>query len=431
MTTTQHMLRRIALATLALVVFAPMTARAQGNASAAAAGMGDNYTALARNFNAPAWNPANLGLEGNSRFSIALSPQFGLGTGPLTFKDLKDYGGVVVPAGVREQWLQKIAENGSQSIGGDINITPVALSIGRLAFSATTTIRANGELPEAVAELLLFGNAGRTGSPADFALNNAALDANATSTFALSYGKRLGIMPMGDFAIGVTGKYIVGHGLASMRDNGSTITSNPVEVTLDLPVVMTDTSSLNAGSGMGFDLGASWKVGRLTMSATAKDVVNTFAWDTDNLYYIPATAQINQDSSVTQIDSILPLSAAPQGLQDVLTQRIEDATIKPSLALGVAWKGSDRLTLTADLRQRFGTGIQLGPETQIGVGAQLNLIPFVPLRAGVTSLSGGMRYSGGLGLEFGVFNLQAAASLLDINGRNDTTFGLTMSFGGR
>ena len=431
MTTTQTILRRIAATTLALAALAPMTSRAQGNASAAAAGMGDNYTALARNFNAPAWNPANLGLDGNSRFSIALSPQFGLGTGPITFKDTKDYGGVVVPAGVREQWLQKIAENGSQSIGGDINITPLALSIGRLAFSATTTIRANGEIPEAVAELLLFGNAGRTGSPADFALNNAAFDANATSTLALSYGTRLGIMPVGDFAIGVTGKYIVGHGLASMRDNGSTITSNPIEVTLDLPVVMTDTSSINAGSGMGFDLGASWKVGRLTMSATAKDVVNTFAWNTDNLYYIPATALINQDTSVTQIDSILPLSSAPQGLQDVLTQRIEDATIKPSLALGVAWKGSDRLTLTADLRQRFGTGIQLGPETQIGVGAELKLIPFIPLRAGVTSLSGGMRYSGGLGLEFGVFNLQAAASLLEIDGRNDTTFGFTMSFGGR
>ncbi len=416
---------------LLVLLLTPTLAQAQGNASAAAAGMGGNYTAIARNFNAPAWNPANLGLDGNSRFSIALSPQVGLGTGPVTFKDLKDYGGIVVPANVREAWLQKIADNGGQSIGGDVDMTPLAFSIGSLAFSATTTVRANGDVPEAVAELLLFGNAGRTGSAANYTLGDAALDANVTSTFALSYGKRLAIVPVGDFAIGVTGKYILGHGMASMRDNGSTVASNPLAIDLDLPIVLTDTGSYNAGSGYGLDLGATWRVGRLTTSATLKDIVNTFAWHTDNLYYMPVRLTYDDNGSDEQIDSILPIAAAPTQLQDVLRQRIEDATVKPSVALGVAWKGSDRLTLAADLRQRFGTGIQLGPETQIGVGAELKLIPFVPLRAGVTSLSGGMRYSGGLGLEFGVFNLQAAASLLEIDGRNDTTFGLTMSFGGR
>lgn len=67
----------------------------------------------------------------------------------------------------------------------------------------------------------------------------------------------------------------------------------------------------------------------------------------------------------------------------------------------------------------------------MGVGAQLNLIPFVPLRAGVTTLGNGMRYSGGLGFEFGVVNLQASASLLEVNGRSDTAGGFTLSFGGR
>lgn len=67
----------------------------------------------------------------------------------------------------------------------------------------------------------------------------------------------------------------------------------------------------------------------------------------------------------------------------------------------------------------------------MGLGAELRFIPFVPLRAGVTALSGGMRYSGGLGFEFGVVNLQASASLLSAEGRNDTAAGFTLSFGGR
>ena len=100
-----------ALAALLLLAGVPAVATAQGNASAAAAGMGGNYTAVARNFNAVAWNPANLGMTGNSRFSLALSPQFGLGTGPVTLADLKEYEGVVVPANVREAWLQKIIDN--------------------------------------------------------------------------------------------------------------------------------------------------------------------------------------------------------------------------------------------------------------------------------------------------------------------------------
>jgi hypothetical protein len=423
-------LAALVLASAVALVGAPALALAQGNASAAASGMGDNYTAMARNFNAPAWNPANLGLPGNSRFSIALSPNVALGTGPVTLKDMKDYGGLVVPVSVRNDWLARIADNGGQNIGGEVNVTPLAFSIGSVALSATTTLRADGALPAAVAELLLFGNAGRTGSAQDYQLGDLALDGNVTSTLAGSYGRRFGIVPVGEFSLGVTGKYIVGHGLASMRDNGSNITSNPVAVNLDAPVVLTDTGTFNNGSGFGIDVGAAWKIGNLQAGATIKNVINTFAWNTDRLYYIPVKATFDQNNSDSKVDSILPLSSAPVALQDELTKRVESATAKPSLALGVAWTGLSRLTIAGDIRQRFGDGLELGPKTQIGVGAELRLIPFIPLRAGVTSLTGGMRYSGGFGLEFGVFNLQASASLFDVDGRNDTAGALTISFGG-
>lgn len=407
------------------------TAQAQGNASAAATGMAGNYTALARNFNATAWNPANLGLDGNSRFSLAFSPQVLLGTGPITLADLKDYEGVLVPANVRQAWLTKVSDNGGQDLDGELHLTPIAMSIGRFALSATTTLRANGALPTAMTELLLFGNAGRTGSPQDFTLTDLRFDGNATSTIALAYGRKLGIVPVGDFAIGVTGKYLLGHAAGSLIDNGSTINSEPVSLAINAPFVVTDTAEFINGTGFGMDIGASWQVGNLRTSAVVRDVFSTFAWKTDNLYYLPVQATFTQSTSTELVDSLVPLSQAPAALQDKLRARIADATPTPTLALGVAWTGIKRVTLAADLRQRFGDGIDLGPDTQIGLGAELRVIPFVPLRAGVTTLGTGMRYAGGVGLEFGVVNFQAAVQLLQAEGRNDTGFGLTLSFGGR
>lgn len=428
-----HLQLRSRLALLAICVL-PSLASGQGNASAAAAGMGGNYTAVARNFNAVAWNPANLGMSGNSRFSLALSPQFGLGTGPVTLADIKPYGGVVVPQAVREAWLQKIIDGGGQKLGGEVEITPLALSIGNFALSATSTVRADGAIPSAVAELLLFGNAGRTGTAQDYVATDLAVDANATSTFAAAYGMRLGVVPIGDFSIGITAKYMLGHALASMRDNGSTITSDPVAVNLNAPMVLTDTalsSYMNNGSGVGLDIGASWRVGNLQASAVVKDIINTFAWKTDQLYYMPGEANFDQSGSDSFSDSLLPLSSAPAALRARLEDLVKAATPQPTLVLGGAYSGFRRLTLAADLRTRFGEGLDIGPQTQLGVGAELRLIPLVPLRAGVTALSGGMRLSGGIGLEFGLVNMQVGASLLDVEGRNDITGGFTLSFGGR
>ncbi len=418
---------------LLLAAILPIGAAAQGNASAAATAMGGNYTAVARNFNAIAWNPANLALPGNSVFSLAFSPQLALGTGPLTLTDLTEYEGQVVPQAVREAWLQKIDDNGGQDLRGDFHITPLALSIGRLAIGATTTVRADGSLPTALAELVFFGNAGRTGTANDLALDDLDLDANAVTTFAASYGRSLPLPLLPDLAIGVTGKYLVGHGQAAMRDYGSVLSSDPLGVELDLPVVLTDTAKTwGAGSGFGIDVGAAWSFRSLRVGVVAQNLINTFKWDTENLYYIPVRATFNGEVSETEVDSILPLSEADPALQDELRALIGDAKYTPTLALGVAWSPISRLTVAADLKQKIGDSrIELGPDTQIGVGAELRLVPFIPFRAGITTVGDGMRYSAGLGLEFGIVNLQLAGQLLQSDGRADTGGGFTLSFGGR
>lgn len=424
-------IRSAARALAVALALLPAGLTAQGNASAAAAAMGGAYTAVARNFNAPAWNPANLGQAGNARLSLAISPQLGLGTGPVTGADLADYAGVLVPSTVRESWLQRIEANGGQDVGGAIDVTPLAFSLGRLAVSATTTLRADGVVPPAFAELLLFGNAGRTGAPRDYALGGLNLDANLTSTIAVAYGRRLALIPLPDFSVGVTGKYVVGHALASMLDNGSALTSDPLAVAVDVPVVLTDTASATNGSGMGLDVGVAFRLGTMRVGATVKDLVSTFAWTTDRLYYVPVQARFDASGSSSAPEGIQPLANAPADLQDRLRRRVAQATVAPTVAVGIALPMSKAVTVAADLRQRLGDGLEVGARTQLGLGAELRLLPFLPLRAGVSTLGDGMRYSGGLGLELGVVNLQLAGAVLQAEGRSDTAVGVTFSLFGR
>ena len=62
------------------------------SASAPALGMADNYSAIAKGFNAVAWNPALLGMPDNPRFSLGLLPIRGAaGIGPITLGDVASY----------------------------------------------------------------------------------------------------------------------------------------------------------------------------------------------------------------------------------------------------------------------------------------------------------------------------------------------------
>ena len=72
------------------------------SASTAALGMGENYTALARGYNAVAWNPALLGLYGNPRTSLTLVPvRIVAGLDPVKLADFADFQNKVVPDAVK------------------------------------------------------------------------------------------------------------------------------------------------------------------------------------------------------------------------------------------------------------------------------------------------------------------------------------------
>lgn len=400
------------LGAVAVLAFAARgVAAQQPNASVAAFGMAGNYVGAATGYEAVAWNPAMLGIN-SPAFSLNLISIGGLtGLDPVKLKDITDFGGKVIPAATKETWLQQIGagtENGT--VDGGISL--IALSLGRIGLQVGASGTAIVNLNQDAAEAILYGNAGRTGTTKNLTLNGSSVRGSGVVTGAASIAIPLPFAPTGrpgeQFSFGVTGKYIVGLAVARAQDNGSLVT--PDNIAVAFPVINTDSAHLgNAGSGVGVDIGVAWTDGATTIGATARNVVNTFAWSTTGLRYTPGTVSFDGNPPKTNFDQA-PYSSAPASMRAAL----EAEKFKPELAAGLAHR-MDNLTITADASTRIGDGIEISPKMHIGVGAELRIIPFLPLRAGVAAVSEGYQIAGGAGLRLGPLELGFGASMRSTN----------------
>jgi hypothetical protein len=420
------------LLTMMLAVATPVAAQL-GNASPVSLGMGDNYTALARGLDAPFWNPAGLGMPDNPGFSITVLPlRAGASLSPISMSDLAQYKDTFIPASVRQDWVDQITSAGSEEgeFGGEITL--LAMSISHLAFQLSTTTHGRVDMAPAFADLFFFGNAGRTGVPENYTLSGSALDAAATTTAGVSLGLpltlTLGPLPDQHFAIGATLKYTVGNVFVSAVDDGSQITSSPLGVNLTFPVVETDTTFdgfPNNGAGVGLDVGAAWSASIFKAGVVIHNLVNTFKWDIQKLYYRQGTVVANADTTVTNFDA-LDYQQAPESMKS----RVKDLfTFKPVVTAGAAAQVLPYLEVTADVQHQLGNSLQLGPQNHLGVGAELTILPTLPVRAGLTLLSGGQMFSGGLGLNLGPLALNVGAAYTNNASGSGTAAALALTVG--
>jgi hypothetical protein len=295
----------------------------------------------------------------------------------------------------------------------------------------STIAVADVNLPPGVVEAALFGNAGRTGRPVDLTLVGAATEAFAMTTAGLSLA-----VPLGGVTVGATGKYTVGHGLALGRATSGSISTNPLGMTMEFPIVTTcgdpDTGGceqdyMGGGTGMGIDLGMMIELTGATLGASILNVVNTFTWDVTRLGYRPGSVLFEEGELLTEYSETAFVSAP-----DDLKTRVEDFTFKPMVRLGAAIDVSDALTITGDLHRRLSDGgIELGPDFHAGVGAELRALEFLRLRAGAAKVTDALLLAGGTSLVLGPVNLSVAAAV-QRGDLSDATFGqFTLSFGNR
>lgn len=391
---------------IALAFTAQVLTAQQPNASAAAFGMAGNYTAAATGYDAVAWNPAVLGLGSAPSFTLNLiSGNATSGLNPVKFNDISAYGGQLIPTVQKEQWLRAIG-SGTESGTLDGGVSIVALSVGRVGFQLGASGSGFASINEDAAEAILFGNAGRT-APRSMNFNGSNANGSLFATGAASVALPTSWKPMGgadeQFAIGITGKYVMALGMARAQDNGSIVT--PDNITVSFPVIYGPTGTSNFGSGVGLDLGVAWTNRGTSLGATVRNVVNSFSWSTTALRSTPGTVKFDGTTNESNFDES-PYAAAPAQMRAAL----EAEKFKPEVAVGFA-KRSDRLTLTADASQRIGDGIDIGPKMHVGVGAEYRGISMLPLRAGIAAVTDGFQAAAGVGFQFGRFEIGGGVSL--------------------
>jgi hypothetical protein len=219
-------------------------------------------------------------------------------------------------------------------------------------------------------------------------------------------------------AIGFTAKYVMGNGIAIAQDVGSVLGTG-TELEFEFPLIVPD-SGYNGtlGNGVGGDIGLAWSAGAWRVGVLAENVFNTFQWDTLRLSSISGVGYFSLDSTSTDFATQRPFSDAPAALRDIVANQ----RFFPTITLGTAFKPMRTLTLTADIKASLGgdDAIVIGPKSRVGVGMEWRLLSFLPLRAGVASVTDGWQAGAGLGLRLLGYELGLSSSIRRRGTANET-----------
>ena len=417
-------------ATVAVVALAGLTQIGSASAqlaNASAATLGVSSIATVRHFGAIANNPAGLGMPG-AGFSLSLAPvTVRQGLGPIGLGDLKDQEGKVISSSVKEEWLSRVAAQGQQAGSVGAEVTFLALTLGNFGFQVSTVGGGNVSMSPDVMEIALFGNAGRTGQPADLTLSGSTMDGFAVTTFGAGFGLPI-TAERGSMAIGATLKYSVGHVVAVGREQGGNLQSNPIKVNVNFPTVITDDEDYdpNNGSGVGLDIGFQLERDRLHFGATVQNVINTFSWDETRLVYRPGTALLEEGNNSTDFDA-QSYAAAPA----VLKAAVEEMTFDPVVSVGAAYDLQPDFTISGDVRNRFGDGMSTTPKLHAGVGAEYRGLGALHVRGGAAVVTDGFQFGGGASLLMGPVDLSVGGAMVKGDLEDVSVFQFTLSFGGR
>lgn len=378
-----------------------------GTASTRALNMGGGAAASARGFGAVATNPAGLGMPDAPSFSLAvLAVGAENGVGPIAWGDIGAFGDGVLSDAVKADWTSWVAEADGQTGPFGVELTWVALSVGRIGFQVSTVGSVGMDLSPGLVELMLYGNAGRTGSASEVrvapssASGWAVTTAGVGSAFGFSAGNGRG-------AAGATLKYSLGHGAMAMDGPGGVATASPLAVSLDMPVLYTKGDDVGfAGGGVGLDLGFQYASGAVSVGATIRNVFSTFAWDDAKAAYRPMAADIRDGGFDTDL-AVGAVSGAPSDLRG----KWDDMGFAPQLALATGYEVVPDLILSAELHNHFGEGMRVGPKLFAGAGVEYRGVSRLGLRAGGGAATGGFQVGGGVTLSLEPVHLSLAAGL--------------------
>lgn len=422
------------LASIALLAITPAALAAQlPDPATRALGMGGAYTALARGYEAVAWNPGLLAARGRPGFSLSLPRvAFEFGSNTYGLSDLRRYADEPLTDADKQTLLDMV--DTSLTMRAIAGVTPFALQIGPFGLSMGTTGDMTGGFGRDAVELALFGNASRSGPGEFFTAAGSFARGWAASTLAASFAMPIPLS-MGRLSVGVTGKRIWGHGLAYGTELSSSFAVNPAfDVQAAGHVIYTEVGDdfnfegfdvlggdATNGSGFGVDLGGVLDLtgarNGLRIGVALVNVIGTMNWDESRLRYDRFLFQVAQDASGNVTDTLIhdSLRTEAQINSDPTARALRDSLLEHAgfsklIRAGVALRLGG-FTLGADAQLRLSEGLDRQPAQLVAVGAEYVLLGILPLRAGLaTDFSDAFTISGGTGLHLGPVKLDIGAS---------------------
>jgi hypothetical protein len=327
-------------------------------------------------------NPALAAVQSDDGFAWSL-PGLELrgGLGPVSIGDV-GRAPDPVPRALRERWLQAIERRGSED-GDAYALVRWGAAAGRgWAVEVASAAWGSARLDPDAAELLFFGNAGRTGEPRALA-PDGTVDAAVLSTLTIAGAREVPSPWRGRLGLGAAAALSVGHGVWVARDAGSVASEEPPTLTLRFPMLERRPEA-HAGSGGALHLGAVWEDDRWSAGITAHDVVARFTWSRDGMTLRPGEAVLGPDAP--DVDNTpRPASEAPAALLAALD------SLRPArgVTLSVARRLNARTRVAAELMTRARGGIASGPRTAATLAAEWKARPALPLRA-AAQVGGGL-----------------------------------------
>lgn len=409
----------VAVALLAI----PGTAAAQlANSSAASVATGGSYTANARGFEAIRWNPAALGMPDRPGFSLNIvQADAGLRSNSFGLGDVRKYANDTLTTADKDTLLLKVRQgdpNRPLSAGLNVGVTAISLSVGNFAVSVSGVGDGQLDLSSDAVELALFGNTTRRAPGQTYSGAGSGASGWAGVTGAVAYGHRLNVVPVGTLAVGATLKLTRGIAIARAIDLGTSLQSSPTfDAELGGAALVTDVSkSTNNGFGVGLDLGGVYELHPgLRFALDIENLMSTVTWKDDNLLFYRYQYAMMFANGVFSDQTIAKDTGVAYNAADPLQLQLHDSLFSganfPTRVRAGARIAAGKIAVLADVMVQIKSGLGSTDKQRAGVGVELGIIPFLPLRAGLaTNFESGVRIAGGFGLKLGPVRLDTGIS---------------------
>jgi len=374
------------------------SAAATGLTNARAMGMAGAYMSLAKGYQCPSYNPANLGfasqhMNGFQLFGVGVS----VSNNSFSLNDYNSYTGATLDEADKTELLDKIPSDGLK-LSADAEVGALSIGMGNMALSFSGIGAVEVNMSRDVAELLLKGN-----TLADtISLDGTYAEGYGLASANLSYGHDIYKNVDRELSVGTTVRYLHGFGYEEVTElNGHAVT---LATGFNGAGSMISRTALG-GAGYAVDLGAALKLSKsYTIGATWSNFMSRISWSKDTKEHrysfsfdTLTAANMGKDSIITKHDTTVDIAAFTTHLPSLLR-------------LGLA-KTTGRLQWAVDWEQGFKTGAATSSRPRISTGAELRFIPCIPLRVGY-ALGGkqGTTYAAGTGLDFKFFYIDLAAA---------------------